>query len=256
MPFVGGSRDANQSLRYLFSLQIPYHIKTLTIIEGCKEIPANAFNGFDIENLIIPHSVTKIFDCAGGGESMTTINFPDELTYIGSPVGSNVKTVYMGDKVTFIHHLMSQNHDVDYYIRVSSLENLFNFTSKMYLQGNTHLLNGETLEEIKSVVIPSEMGIINDYAFWYCTSLEEVIIDDGISEIGDSAFLHCTSIKSITIPNSVTAIDDFAFTSCYGLSSVCFNGTLAQWQNVKKGINCFVDTQVEVICCSDGDVTL
>ena len=48
-------------------------------------------------------------------------------------------------------------------------------------------------------------GVIRDYAFQDCSSLEEVVIPENVASIGQCAFMGCTSLNSITV-NAVAPI--------------------------------------------------
>mmetsp|Transcript_46973 Transcript_46973/g.91683 ORF Transcript_46973/g.91683 Transcript_46973/m.91683 type:complete len:303 (+) Transcript_46973:146-1054(+) len=68
-------------------------------------------------------------------------------------------------------------------------------------------------EELKSVVIPNTITIINDHAFKLCLNLVKVEFENGsrLHTIGSSAFMSTIHMKRIKIPRSVTLIKDSAF---------------------------------------------
>lgn len=76
-------------------------------------------------------------------------------------------------------------------------------------------------EEIKSLVVPSNIRRIDDGAFAECYSLEEVIFEEGTECIGSAAFTHC-GIKHIKFPKTLKSIGEDAFTHCSGLTRVEF----------------------------------
>lgn len=47
-------------------------------------------------------------------------------------------------------------------------------------------------------------------------------------------FISCNSIKELYIPSSVTSIDRYAFHST-SLTDIYYNGTQADWNNIKTG---------------------
>lgn len=65
-------------------------------------------------------------------------------------------------------------------------------------------------KEIKTVVLPTYIKEIPDYAFEGCTNLETVLAY-GVTKIGKNAFKGCTSLKKFSIDNLVTSMGDNAF---------------------------------------------
>lgn len=74
--------------------------------------------------------------------------------------------------------------------------------------------------DIKKVIIPDSVMIIEGAAFWCCGELTSVTIPNSVTSIRDYAFYCCSSLTNIAIPDSVTSIGNFAFRGCSGLTSV------------------------------------
>lgn len=67
---------------------------------------------------------------------------------------------------------------------------------------------------------------IEDYSFYYCTSLTNIEIPNGVTSIGSSVFYNCISLSSIILPNSVKNIGNSVFYGCSSLTSVTLPSTL------------------------------
>jgi hypothetical protein len=54
----------------------------------------------------------------------------------------------------------------------------------------------------------------------------------------------------------VTNICDGAFTFCENLTNITFNGTVAEWNAIEKGVGWNDDVPVIEVICLDGIVTV
>ena len=72
----------------------------------------------------------------------------------------------------------------------------------------------------KNSVIPADIPVIGNYAFYTCADLTEINIPASVTEIGWSAFEGCTGLTKIEIPNSVIIIDCYSFAGCSGLTEI------------------------------------
>ena len=84
---------------------------------------------------------------------------------------------------------------------------------------------------IRSIVIPSNIKSIGDYAFVDCFDLKSITIPDSVTSIGGGAFENCRGLKNITISNSVTDIAEYAFASCAGLKNVIIPDSITHIRN-------------------------
>lgn len=64
---------------------------------------------------------------------------------------------------------------------------------------------------VVSPVIPGQIKIIPNSAFWYCKDMTSFTIEEGIEEIGKSAFADCGPITEVKVPNSVEWVRSDAF---------------------------------------------
>lgn len=106
LPFIGGSKDNNQYLGYIFgadsyeenSKYIPESLKEVVILEGCTSIGESAFyECISLKSITIPNSVTSIEGSAFAWcTSLTSIIIPSSVTEIGYLTfdGCNSLTIY------------------------------------------------------------------------------------------------------------------------------------------------------------------
>ncbi len=107
---------------------------------------------------------------------------------------------------------------------------------------------------LTDITMPDSVTSIGDCAFWRCTALTDITIPDSVTSIGDQAFSGCTGLTSITIPDSVTSIGDFVFDACKSLTSIAYDGTMAQWSAIQKGLFWDDESGDYVVHCTDGDI--
>ena len=98
-------------------------------------------------------------------------------------------------------------NDYQYYQGYSSQDNVF---------GGSFLRD----TKIMSVVLPTTVTSIGDYAFYQCANLRSVSNMDGIISIGRSAFQGCYNLDGLPSMNSLERIESGAFYNCSKLSSI------------------------------------
>ena len=85
----------------------------------------------------------------------------------------------------------------------------------------SYAFNRETsLTHMDELQYFTNLRVIEENAFYYCTGLTSIIIPDGLTSIGEYAFAGCEGLTNITIPNNVTSIGDSAFRNCTGLTNI------------------------------------
>ena len=224
-------------------------------------IAAYAFSGRSgLVSVTIPSGVEKIgeyafVDCG----ALVSIMIPDSVTSLGSGLLSgcgNLETItlpFIGNKAGITsgseyQYPLGYIFGKDYYAGGVRTEQTYKFGSSTTTQ--TYYIP----KSLRSVTVMG--GEILQGAFYNCSMLTTVTIPDGVTSISASAFLGCSSLTSVTIPESVTSIGRVAFYNCKNLSEVSFKGTMAEWDEVSKGVNWNSSCPFAVVKCSDGDVAV
>ena len=190
----------------------PWGSKKLTqvvISDGVTSIGEYAFSGCTgLMSIAIPDGVTSIgdyafYDCTG----LMSITIPDGVTSIGEDAFYNVPNiVYSGNLSGAPWGARALNGFVEDGL-------VYEDSSK------TKLLACSASKE-GTVVIPSSVTSIGEYAFSHCTGLTSITLPDGVTNIGRGTFFMCSSLTSITIPDGVTSIGANAFRGCSSLTSI------------------------------------
>ena len=183
-------------------------------------------NGSEINDLIIPNSVTSIgertfSDCTG----LITATIPNSVTSIGSYAFyscSNLTSITIGDRVKSIGDSAFKNclgltsvyiTDVAAWCQLNGGHQLLSPTCHLFI-------NGLELKNIKNLIIPDDVTFIQDGAFNYCTGLISVTIGNGVTSIGSQAFYECSDVTSVTIGSGIQNIGSKAFANYNNLTDV------------------------------------
>lgn len=65
-------------------------------------------------------------------------------------------------------------------------------------------------EKLISIMIPSTVELIEDFAFWGCSRLKRVEVADGVKAIGKQAFAFCEDLEEVILPKGIK-IGEYAF---------------------------------------------
>ena len=206
-----------------------------SIRKGVKVIGNSAFLGCEsLSSINIPNSLTYIGNDAFGCESLTNINIPNSVTNIGDRAfrGCNSLTsinipnsvTYIGnsafgecESLTNINIPNSVTNIGDWaFEQCESLTNI-NIPNSVTNIGNNAFRGCKSLTNIN---IPNSVTNIGNNAFWGCKSLTNINIPNSVTNIGNHAFKGCKSLTNINIPNSVTNIGDEAFSGCESLTKI------------------------------------
>ena len=218
-----GAVTLPQRTRHLAANAFAYcqNITGVTLPEGLESIGYWAFvDNQHLNNIVIPSSVTHIapgpfVNCpalnnlsiaegnthyymdgmmiySAGGDSLVSAHksadsvfLPSTLRYVNGFGGnSNVKYVHVPDGVTTI--------------------------------GN-EAFNGSSL---RSIDLPSHLHFIDEWAFYYCTSLTRVGMPATLDTMGEGCFHSCSHLTSVDIPDGLRTVPEGAFFMCNSLSDI------------------------------------
>lgn len=206
LPFVGQTTNGtgNTSLAYMFGAEslseaeaaIPATLTTVTLLDGCTALGANAFGGCtNLSDITFPDSILSISGTALDGTAYLANQKPGSVLYIGNIL------------YRFISPAEGTEDEKAYDVVVRP--------------GTTMIAeNAFAGTNVHSVMMPDSTVTICDSAFLNCVKLEKVRLSSEISSLGVSAFAGCTSLVEIYIPNTLKVISRSAFEGCSGLKYV------------------------------------
>lgn len=189
----------------------PY-IKEVSISSGIEQIWSGAFsNCSNFTDLYIPASVNLL-----GGRT------PD-----GS-VMCSIPSVCDGESNFVCYHVDKDNNyfkDINGVLYSKDMKTLIHYPQK-----SEAIINLSTVEiindsafaysQIRSVVIPNNVRVIEQNAFKSAAHLEEVEFQCGQIERGEYAFYNCSKLTSLTLSPQMKSIPTAMFIDCVGLGSI------------------------------------
>lgn len=253
--------DAFSGCSALTSVTIPNSVTSIgeNSFSGCSSIlgiviPNSvtslgkyAFNKCsNLQNVKLSDNLTSIEERSFQDTGLTSIEIPNNVKSIGNRAFRNcsyLQNIYIGEGVEFFDEVPFQNIGNELNIYISNLESWCKIDFKTDNYWKCHFfLNGN---EIRNLVIPSNVTSIHDFAFSGCFSLASVTLGSSVTSIGASAFSSCSGLTSVTIPNSVTSIGASAFSYCSGLTSVAIGNSVT---SIGKGAfnSCSALTSVNI----------
>lgn len=162
------------------------------------KISCNAFEGYDVSKITIPHTVDTIEDNAFANcENLESIKCLGKIIHIGPFIFGNC-------------HSLKE----------------FDFKQSGIDETGYGMFHGCT--SLKKVILPvgeKTKIYIKPKCFYNCYSLKEVIGDKYISNIDESSFALCSSLESIDLSNCIE-IRTCAFSKCFNLKNIKFGPSL------------------------------
>ena len=174
---------ATTGLKYNLLADGTYEATNYTGDEARVLIPST-FNGKPVTAIS-----ARAFD---SNESIFEVIVPESVTKIGNRAFNgcrNLKSVKLHDGITEIED------GAFYYCSLSD-----GFTIPAGVKTLRYRIFGNT--NLKEIVIPDTVDVIEAGVFSSCYNLEKVTISEGVMAIGEDAFAWCFNLKSLHIPST------------------------------------------------------
>lgn len=190
--------------------------------------PWVADNYEDIRFIKVDEGITSIgefsfYHCSGA----TGVSLPDSLTAINSYAFQNctsLTALRIPAGVTRIGFGISMGCTALSSLTVDPGNTCYD--SRSGCNAVIATLQNELVTGCKRTIIPSDVQIISDYAFAYCSSLKYIEIPSGVTYVGDGAFCSCTGLTSVVLPDGLAFLGESAFECCSGLETLVIPGSL------------------------------
>ena len=203
-----GSGHNYNYTRPIGDIVIPDSVTLLGYNYPVTGIESRAFYGCsEITSITIPEGVAAIGNQAFCGDSLASITIPSSVDSIG-------ENAFSGCTITAVNYTGSINQwcNIDF----------SNGYSNPVFDCTILNINGSP---VNNLLIPDNVEIIKQFAFWGYMGLTSVTISNGVTSIsiGSAAFGSCWNLTSVTIGSGVTHIGQGAFAYCSDIMEVtCF----------------------------------
>ena len=171
-------------------------------------------------------TLTVSYTGSGTGR-MTDLDDPNKSGY--AYLWKSIDNIVIGEGVTYIGKCAFEGFEAKTVTLSSTVEELADYSLKHNNITALDLKNVVTIgreavydnRNLTSVVIPSAVETIGDYAFDLCVSLANVDTSEAASlvSIGRSAFV-ATAISGFYVPAAVTSLGTGIFAECYNLPAI------------------------------------
>lgn len=269
-------------------------IKSLIIPDSVTSIGQRAFDGCSsLENIIFGSGVETIGNSAFNGcSSLVSVELPYSLkvleknTFSSCPSLVEVRSgpclttvereiftsVFSGSSLQYVYLPASLSSiDPKAFVPPSDLKHPLNiildeanpyFTvvdSVFFSKDMTKLC--VCTSKSGNYTVPDGVKLIGESAFEY-SSLSDIYLPDSVTYISKNAFSQSVMRFSFSlhIEKSLKYIAEYAFATHDGMVTIFFNGTKAEWSDIKKAPNwdssysSFESNRI-VVHCTDGDLT-
>ena len=185
------------------------------------------YNCRNLHSITIPAGVTTIGDNAFSScfSLALVINNSSNITITKGSSG-NGEIGYYAYKVV--------NSDETDQGKIEEINNVYYYTNST--TGEFVALGSAIkIDEVTSITLDSRTTIINQYAFYGCSSLSSITIPAGVTSIGSSAFSDCTNLTTVDFGDNsqLQSIGSSAFYGCSSLTTIDF-GDNSQLQSINS----------------------
>lgn len=139
---------------------------------------------------------------------------------------SGFKSLTLSEGITSIEHSAFLNSNTQIYNLPKSLKEVGTSAFREAYVKEVNFAPGTSLEKIDKYTfekcikleavnnLPSDLKMIEEYAFNGCYNLKALRLPEGLTTIGNNAFCGCKALESMNLPTSLTTLGTSAFYQC------------------------------------------
>lgn len=149
---------------------------------------------FDLNNIKIPSTITRIPDYAFCGHKMQSVEIPSSVVEIGKYAFCSCNNL----------------------LAVSIPRSVAKIGDSCF----------ESCDNLSDVSILSSEAEIGSYAFARCSNLTEINLPEGLTKINEGTFYNCRILRNVEIPAGVESIGAYAYAGCPNINKFTFKGNV------------------------------
>lgn len=226
-------------------------ITSIGLPAGMLSIGGSAFMyASRLNNVVIPATVTSIgHNLFGGCTALTSLTLAEG----NSHYYQDGMAIYSAAGDTLVSCHMS----ADTVVLPATLRVLDGFCGNSIVKNvqvpdgvNEVCDNAFANSSLVSIDLPSQMSMIDEYAFYSCKELTHVGMPVSLDTMGKGVFEQCTHLTSIVIPNGLRMIPQDAFYFCERLSQMAWGNSIAVIDSFAFGGCALTELQFPATLCS------
>ncbi len=208
-------------------------------------VPNNAipsyqfYNTWAMDSVCLPSKTEIIGNNAFENSGISEMKFPETLSTIGDKAFYSCKFM---DNVVFPASMRSvgknafnDNKNLKHLVLNEGLTTLGNRAfygcdiRSLQLPSTLGMLKSEVFREnvrLETVQFAEGLTVIESNAFYNCKSIKELVMPSTLLEIKYNAFAQCDSLKSLTLNEGLKSIGENAFINCWKLEEVTLPSSL------------------------------
>ena len=186
---------------------------------------------YEISELVVSEGITHIGEYAFGDFDISCVYLPESLESIGKYAFENTGEL----------HTCADLYDKDSNEKIPDRET-FVIPEKVTSIGEGAFY----ASDVKQVVLPKNLKIIEYSLFRECEKLEKIEIPNGVETVGSYSFACCNELELVVLPVSIKTIGSGAFDDWEDIEgdwgndykvTIGYMGTKDEWDKIEKDEN-------------------
>ena len=109
-------------------------------------------------------------------------------------------------------------------------------------------------DSLKTISIDGEELAVGSSVFMQCDTLEEIRFTGTISFFDRNLVSKCRSLKRLYLPKKIAALPQGFISVEDSFEAIIYDGTVAEWNAVKKDANWYTSSSSFTVICTDGEI--